>query len=113
MNPLVLIYGLISFFVTYVVTQWLISYLWRIGLVVKDQNKRNKPLVPLSGGLAVLVGVFSGLFSFIFFRTFFTNASAGLVINDRNLMLLFAAMVSLLIITLVGFLDDVVVNKSY
>lgn len=112
MNPLVFIYGIISFLVVYTVTPWLIRYLWRIGLIVKDQNKKDKHLVPLSGGLAVLVGIFAGLFSFIFFRTFFTNVYTGLVINDRNLMLLFAAMISLFIITLVGFLDDLIINKS-
>ncbi len=112
MNPLVFIYGFISFLVVYMVTPLLIRYLVRIGLVVKDQNKKDKHLVPISGGLAVLVGVFSGLFTFIFIRTFFGVNEVGLIINDRNLMLLFAAMTSLLIITIVGFLDDLIINKS-
>ena len=109
MNYFILLYGFISFFATLFLTRWLIKYLTKIDLVVKDQNKKNKPLIPISGGLAVLSGIFAGLFAFIFVRTFFDNGS-GFIINDHNLMLLFAGMTSLLIITLVGFLDDVLIN---
>lgn len=112
MNYLVLIYGIVSFIVTYFTTPWLIKYLKRIELLVKDQNKKDKPLVPISGGLAVLVGVFGGLLLFIFYRTFFFESRSGLIINDKNLMLIFASMISLLIITLIGFLDDLVIKRS-
>lgn len=112
MNYFIFVYGLISFLVVIFVTPWLIKYLRRIKLVVKDQNKKDKPLVPISGGLAVLVGIFSGLLLFTFFRTFFSKGSGGLVINDKTLMVLFASMISLFIITLIGFLDDLVIEKS-
>src|SRR3989338_3107292 len=112
MNYLVFIYGIISFLATLFVTPWLIRYLRRIGLNVKDQNKENKPFVPISGGLAVLFGVMAGLLVFIFYRTFFSTNNIGLVINERNLMLIFAAMIYLLIITLIGFLDDLVIDKN-
>ncbi|MBS3152091.1 hypothetical protein J4230_01635 [Candidatus Woesearchaeota archaeon] len=112
MNYSIFSYGIVSFLVVYFITPWLIKYLVKIGLVVKDQNKKDKPLVPISGGLAVLVGVFSGLLLFIFYRTFFVTGKVGLVATDRNLMLLFASMVSLFIITLVGFLDDLVIKSS-
>ncbi len=107
----VYIYGIISFVATFLVCKWLIRYLYRIGLVVKDQNKENKPLVPISGGLAVLVGIFSGLLVFIFNRTFF-NGKYDLILNNNNLVILFAAMISLFILTLVGFLDDLVIKPS-
>ncbi len=112
MNYFIFVYGLISFLVVYFITPWLIKYLGKINLVVKDQNKKDKPLVPISGGLVVLTGIFAGLLLFTFFRTFFSKGSGGLVINDKTLMVLFASMVSLLIITLVGFLDDLVIEKS-
>ncbi len=112
MNYFILIYGLISFFIVLLLTSWLIKYLRKIGLIVKDQNKKDKPLIPISGGLTVLAGIFAGLFSFIFVRTFFGDGS-NFIINDHNLMLLFAGMTSLLIITLVGFLDDILINKSH
>ncbi len=112
MNYVVLLYCLVSFLAVFFVTPWLIRYLRRIGLVVKDQNKRDKPLVPISGGLAVLFGILGGLLLFIFYRTFVLKIHLGLVLTDKNLMLLFAAMVSLLIITLVGFLDDLIIDQN-
>ena len=112
MNPLVFSYGIISFIVVLFLTPWVIRYLRRIGLTVKDLNKENTPLVPISGGLAVLAGIFAGLLLFIFIRTFLVKEGVGLALNEKNLMLLFASMVSLLIITLIGFLDDLVIEKS-
>lgn len=113
MGYFVLAYGVFSFLLVFFVTPWLIKYLRRISLVVKDQNKKDKPLVPISGGLAVLFGVCGGLLLFVFYRTFFVGLDGGgLRPNYQNLMLLFASMVSLFIITLVGFLDDLVIKKS-
>jgi len=105
-------YGIFSFLVVLFSIPWLIKYLKRIRLLVKDQNKKDKPLVPISGGLAVLAGVFAGLLLFIFVRTFFTGYGGGLAASDENLMLLFASMTSLLLITLVGFLDDLVIERK-
>ncbi len=107
-----LLYGLISFLAVILVTPWLIRYLRKIGIVVKDQNKKDKPLVPISGGLAVLFGIMAGILLFIFNRTFVSKVNTGLVINDNTLMLMFAAMVSLFIITLVGFLDDLIIQND-
>src|SRR3989344_4787386 len=61
MKYFVFLYGIFSFFVVLFITPWLIRYLKKIGLVVKDQNKESKPLVPISGGLAVLFGIMAGL----------------------------------------------------
>ncbi len=112
MNYWALGYGIFSFLVVLFSIPWLIKYLRKIGILVKDQNKKDKPLVPISGGLVVLAGVFSGLLLFIFVRTFFTGDSGGLVASDENLMLLFASMTSLLLIALVGFLDDLVIERK-
>ncbi len=64
MDLLFLVVGIVTIFVTYHFLKWLIFFLEKVGLVVKDQNKKDKPLVPLSGGLAVLVGFF-GWFVFV------------------------------------------------
>lgn len=109
----ILVYGLASFLATLLVIPWLIKFLKKIGLEVKDQNKRNNPLVPISGGLGVLVGIFSGMFFFIFFRTFFSKGFHSIITNNpQTLALLFASMISMFIVALVGFLDDLIVNKS-
>ena len=48
---------IISFFIVSWVTPWVISYMKNLGVVVKDQHKENKPLIPISGGLAVFFGI--------------------------------------------------------
>lgn len=112
MNYFIFFCGLVSMATTFFITPWLIKFLKKIGLEVKDQNKASLPLVPISGGLAILVGIFSGLFVFIFGRTFFGNiAFHSIISNSDTLALLFASMLSLFIVTVVGFLDDVIVNK--
>ena len=101
----------ISFCIVYFMTSWLIKYLNKIGLIVKDMNKENTPLVPISGGLAVLAGVFAGLTLFIFFRTFLPRAT-GLVLDSTSLLHLFAGITTILIISFVGFIDDLIINRN-
>jgi UDP-N-acetylglucosamine--dolichyl-phosphate N-acetylglucosaminephosphotransferase len=105
MMTISIIIPLLSFITTLVATPYLIKYLKRTGLVVKDQNKKEKPLVPLSGGIAVMAGVFIGLMAYIFIRTFGYNDSS-------NLLNLFAAIVTILLITFIGFIDDSIIKKS-
>ena len=97
--------AIISFFVVYLITPQVIRYMRKIKLVVKDMNKENKPDVPIAGGLAVMSGVFIGIMVYVFIRTFFYNDSS-------SLLFIFAAGVSILIISLVGFIDDLLVEKS-
>ncbi|MBS3095609.1 hypothetical protein J4231_02935 [Candidatus Woesearchaeota archaeon] len=104
--------ALVSFFVTLYATPWLIRYLRRIGLVVPDAHKEGMPLIPLSGGLALMAGLFSGLMTFIFFETFFSSEAGLLEMNGNSLLVLFAAATSMLIITMVGFVDDLIIERS-
>jgi UDP-N-acetylmuramyl pentapeptide phosphotransferase/UDP-N-acetylglucosamine-1-phosphate transferase len=69
--------GLLAFLVVWFAVPWLIRYLRRLNLVVKDMHKEGKPLIPSSGGLAVMAGIFIGLMCFIFFRTFFNGVTLG------------------------------------
>lgn len=105
-------YAVLSFLAVYFTTPWLIRYLRKIDLVVKDQNKKGLPLVPISGGLAVLTGIFAGLLLFVFIRTFLPPRDTLLILTPQNLVLLFASMITIFIITLVGFLDDLVIKKD-
>jgi len=114
MNYLVFFCALLSFLVAWLLTPWLIRYLRRIGLTVQDANKQDKPLVPLSGGLAVFSGFFMGIMLFIFFRTFFPGEGVyGITLNTQELLLLFGGVTTVLIITFVGFLDDLVIKKNH
>ena len=108
---LVLLFGVISFLVVYLGMSWWIRYVKKIRLEVKDQNKEHTPLIPFSAGIPVLAGMLAGLLGFIFVRTFFIETELSRVVNEAGLLFLFAAMVSIFIITLVGFLDDLVVES--
>lgn len=103
--------AIVSFLVVLLLTPWFISYIKKCGLQVKDMNKKNTPLVPLSGGLVVLAGIIIGSFLFILIRIFWNN-SGGLFLNDRNLALLLASLASVIIITVIGFLDDLIIRGN-
>ncbi len=92
----------------YAATPWLIRYLRKIGLVVIDQNKYKKPLVPISGGLGVMCGIFAGLATFIFLRTFLL----GQPLSGENLTLLFVALTTIILITFIGFVDDLMIKQG-
>jgi len=72
---------------------------------VKDMNKKNTPLIPISGGLAVMAGIFSGLMFYIFFQTFYFKYT-------DTLLYIFAGLTSIIMITFVGFADDIIIKKS-
>tara|TARA_Y100000310_G_scaffold282397_1_gene303567 strand:- start:1548 stop:2555 length:1008 start_codon:yes stop_codon:yes gene_type:complete len=113
MNYLVFVCAIVGAIVAYIATPWLIKYLKGINLVVRDQNKRNKPLVPLSGGLAVFSGFFVGLMLFVFFRTFLdVGGKYAMMMGNAELVLLFAGFIAIFMVTVIGFLDDVLINKS-
>lgn len=89
---------------------WLIRYLKRINLMVKDIHKEATPLIPRSGGLAVLIGFMAGVMAFMFFFTFFVQDTPWL--TDTSLPLLFASILTIVIITFIGFIDDLLMVKA-
>lgn len=97
---------IISFVVTYITTLYLIKYLKKINLVVKDMNKENRPLIPLSGGIAVMAGLFTAFMFSIAIYTFFYKVPSSSVIQ------LLAATCTILIITFIGFVDDLLIHKN-
>jgi len=111
MAYIVVLCALISFLVVLILTPWLINYFRNIGLEVKDMNKEKKPLVPISGGFGVVSGIMAGLLLFIFFATFFPNI-VSLNLDQEALNFLFAGLLTILIITLIGFIDDLVISYT-
>ena len=97
--------ALFAFIITYIATNWLIRYLKRINMVVKDMNKKNTPLIPISGGLAVIGGIFVGLMFYTFFQTFYFHYT-------DTLIYLLAGLISILMITFVGFVDDLIIKRN-
>lgn len=112
MSPLVFICAFLSFSIACLLTPWLIRYLRRIGLLVHDANKKDLPLVPLSGGPAVFAGFFVGIMFFIFIRIFFSEGKPLLYFDAPQLLLLFSAVITILLITFIGFLDDLVIKPN-
>lgn len=93
----------IAFFIVLVITPYWIRFLRKIELVVKDQNKQEKPLIPISGGIIVMIAIIIGLFVYIFGRTFFYEDPSKILEIVSVVCVIFA-------ITLVGFLDDLVIK---
>ena len=109
---MVFVIAFVVFMLVMWLTKWLIRYLRRVNLVVPDVHKEGRPLVPISGGLAVAGGTISGLMIFIFLRTFFPQPTDRLLLNSSVITSLFAGIITILIITLIGFLDDLIVKLN-
>ena len=91
---------ILSFSVTFILTPKWIRVAKRIGLVGKDMNKYNKPEVAEMGGITVLAGFLSGIFLYIAINTFVFNLKS-------NLIYILALVSSVLIIGIIGILDDI------
>ena len=105
MTILPFISAIVSFLIVLYLTPWLIKYLRKIGLIVKDQNKKNTPLVPISGGISVMAGLFMGIMVYSFFQTFYFN-------YKESTIPLFAGLTTIIMITLVGFVDDLLIKSK-
>lgn len=101
-----------AYIVTYGITPWLIKYLRRIDVVVQDVHKEKKPLVPISGGIAVVIGVMAGLMLFVFFRTFLPFKSLASSFSEQTVNTILIAVLTIYTITFIGFIDDLLIRKS-
>lgn len=96
--------ALISFLTVFLLVPSVKKFVERAGIVDIDQQKRGRPKIASSAGLVVIAGVLLGGFLFIGANTFFLR-------NPINLSYLLAAYTSILIITMIGFLDDINVRS--
>jgi UDP-N-acetylglucosamine--dolichyl-phosphate N-acetylglucosaminephosphotransferase len=90
---------LIGFIVTFLITPKTIIFLERIGIVGTDIQKFNRPKIAEMGGLPVLMGFLSAVFTFVWITTF-------IIKSQSSLISIFAGISTILIITLIGMLDD-------
>lgn len=90
----------ISFAVTYALLPRWIKVAHKVGLVGEDMNKLNRPKVAELGGVAVVAGFLAGALSYVALNTF-------LLSQVRYNLYVFAATTTVLIIALVGLMDDV------
>jgi len=95
----------VSFLVTFIITPQAIRLLWCAGINGRDLNKKNKPKLPASGGIAVAAGVVAGLLSYVGIQTFVY----GVITVSIYLL---GVISSILIVTFVGLLDDLNIKTS-
>jgi len=89
----------VSFFVTFFITPYIIRYFKFIKLTTTDVHKKDKPLLPTSIGVPLVVGMLAGLLFYSFLISFISGKNSGLVI-------LFASITTILITMFAGFVDD-------
>ena len=99
MNSLFLLIISASFLCTYFILPYWIKKAHLYKLVGKDLHKTDKRKVAEGGGIAVLSGVVLGILFYIALNTFHFNST-------DNLIQIFALLSVLLIISIVGIIDD-------
>jgi len=100
MNPLLPVSVCVAFIVTFYMTMKWIPLAKRNGLVGKDINKPGNPEVAEMGGIAVMAGVIAALLFYVGVNTFVFNQSVFIPAT-------FATICTVLIITFVGTIDDI------
>ncbi len=101
----ILVPSAISLAVTVVTTKFLMSYFYGAGVIAEDRNKKRPIKIPSSGGLAVALGIIVGILAYTFGASFvFTPA--------LDVSRLLAVALSIILIALVGFVDDINVKTT-
>lgn len=95
---------LISFFTVFSLIPSMKKFLERARIVGVDHQKIERPKLATSAGVLVISGVLLGGFFFIGVNTF-------LIHSPINLTYMLAAYCSIIIITFIGFLDDLNITK--
>ncbi|MAH03451.1 glycosyl transferase family 4 [Candidatus Pacearchaeota archaeon] len=100
MEPLLIIPLILSFLITlFFIPAW-IKKARQIKLVWEDMNKKNKTKkIAGSGGIVVVFGFILGVLIYVALKTFYFNST-------ENLIEVFAILTSILIISVVGLIDD-------
>jgi len=95
-----------AFIATYFVMPYFIRFFKAIRLVGIDLHKKNRPILPISIGIPVTVGVLAGLFLFVALETFMVKS-----LKPENLTDLFAVITSIIIVGFVGIFDDLNISR--
>ena len=101
----IIIPAIVVFAITYVATKFLMGYLFGAGIIAEDRNKEKPVKLASSGGLGVSFGIIFGILTYIFGASFIFQA----VIDINKL---FAVALSIILIALVGFIDDINVKRE-
>lgn len=105
MIDVIFLVAMASFFGALFVIPRFMKFLRSSNIVGIDQQKKGKPLLPSSGGLPVSFGLLGGIMLYIALNTF-------LLKNPVNITVLLAASSTILIVSLVGILDDLNIKQT-
>ena len=95
---------MISFLAVYLLSPVAKKFLYAVGIVGLDLHKKNRPKISSGGGIIVAFGILTGLFLYIGLETFLGQ-------NNFGVEEFLAVTSSILIVTFVGFLDDLNVKS--
>jgi len=99
---------LTSFFCTLFLTNNWIKSMKAAKLLGKDMNKYKRPLVSMSGGIAVALAICFSLLIYIFLKTFYWQPKPELEAQwERRLVEAFAISATVLLAGFLGFTDDI------
>lgn len=102
----ILLPSAIAFVITFIAVRFLMWYMTECGVTTRDINKAKKPIVPSSLGLATAFGFAVGMLVYIF------GSSFNFYVPVASLDYLFATVLAVLLVSFVGFLDDVNVKAK-
>ena len=95
----ILLSAIVAAIATFISGKFIIPLLVRAGLVAQDINKEKRPMLPSSGGFLLIIGLFAGIMSLIAAYNYVIKA-------DLNPEALLLGLSSIIIISLIGFVDD-------
>lgn len=90
---------ILSLLAGFILTKSLIPFLERNKIIALDLHKPKEKKIANSGGIPVALSIIVGLMFFIAVRTFIFN-------QTEQTIYLFAAILAIVLITLIGFFDD-------
>lgn len=92
--------AILSLFFAIILIPFFIKYFKISGIMTRDLHKRGKPFVPHSLGVPFVLSLTFSLLFYIFFQVLIYQ-------NYKDVSYLFASLLTLLLISFAGFLDDI------
>lgn len=103
----ILLPAAVTFIITLIATRFLMGYLYESGVTTPDHNKKAKPTIPSGVGLAAAIGFTVGALVYVF------GGSFNLYVPVASLEYLLATILAVVLISIVGFLDDINVKRGF
>jgi UDP-N-acetylglucosamine--dolichyl-phosphate N-acetylglucosaminephosphotransferase len=98
--------AVLSFIATFLLVLFVKSYMAESGVVAIDHNKKGEPVLPSGCGVAAAMGFTIGILVYAF------GSSFNVYTPVASLVTLFALALSVVLVSLVGLIDDINVKSS-